>query len=81
MKNFNMVRKYGRKVSGAALVASAFVVSSVQAAYTPPAGLTNAAADVTGGVDYMTELFWPIIIAVFVAVTGMKLFKRFGSKI
>lgn len=81
MKMMNVVRKYGRKASAGVLVASVLVSSVANAAFTPPAGLTAAATDIQGGVDYMSTLFWPIIISVFVAIKLIVLFRRFGNKV
>ncbi|WP_421224918.1 major coat protein [Aeromonas enteropelogenes] len=86
MKYFNIAKKYGAKAADKAstglLVASvALASSSAFAAFTPPAGLAAAATDLEGGVDYMQTLFWPIVIASFVALKLFSLFKRFGNKV
>ncbi|WP_447824953.1 major coat protein [Aeromonas salmonicida] len=81
MKIMNMARKYGRKASTGVLVASVLVSGAANAAWTAPAGLASAASDLSGGVDYMQTLFWPIVIASFVGLKLFTLFKRFGNKV
>jgi hypothetical protein len=81
MKIINMARKYGSKVSTGVLAVSVLASSAANAAFTPPAGLAAASTDIQGGVDYMSTLFWPIIISVFVAIKLITLFRRFGNKV
>lgn len=59
----------------------ALMASASQAHATLPTWATSAGADITEKVTDTEAFVGPIIIAVIVAVVGIKLLKRFSSKI
>lgn len=78
-KTFNYVRAGAGQTVGAVVVTTAMMVNQANAAVDAAVGtaLTALQADAAS----LLALVFPVILAIFAMLAGIKLFKRFGSKI
>lgn len=81
----NAIRKHAHRVGTLVAMASTLVVSSalmvVEANAAVDAAVGTALTALQADAASLLALVFPVILAIFAMLAGIKLFKRFGSKI
>ncbi|OBU37506.1 hypothetical protein CTM76_19185 [Photobacterium phosphoreum] len=75
----NIKNIYGKKIAAAGLVVGSMAVSgsAFATAADPTAGAFTA---LTAKITSLEAQTWPVVVAVFVAMAGITLFKKFAGK-
>lgn len=75
----NIKTIYGKKIAAAGVVVGSMVVSG--SAFATGSDPTAAAfAALSAKITALEGQTWPVVVAVFVAMAGITLFKKFASK-